>query len=78
MTFQAAIRTNLPLCRKDIIHSFRNNDTHWSRCQGGSIAPNTWIDPYFLLNQVNLSREDVLAEDWEVKGLDKDWYEDER
>ena len=35
------------------------------------IAPNCWIDPVWLLSLNCLSKEDLLAEDWEVQKEEK-------
>lgn len=67
MTFQEAIETGLPIRRSDKIFKY----THSSLVFGGTflttIMPDTFINPEFFLEEIPLTKEDILAKDWEVK-----------
>lgn len=70
LSFTAAIRTNKPLRRHN--KGFRYRYTTWYPAGDLCIMPKSWIHPQTLLQDVELSREDVLARDWEVKHDNKD------
>lgn len=67
MTFQAAIRTGLPLTRKRKTWIYTNQYSYWAMMNPTAIFPGTFIDAEFFLNQIRLTKEDVLAKDWIVK-----------
>lgn len=67
MTFQAAIRTGLPLTRKGKVWSYLNECSYWAMRNYTYVTPGTFINPEFFLSQFKLTKEDVLAKDWIVK-----------
>ena len=74
MTFSEAIKTGRPLTRKNYMFLARTNRVFGALRE--MIMPGTFISPEFLLDNVCLKIEDILADDWIVKGmLDDSDYE---
>lgn len=67
MTIIEAIQSKLPIRRKDKGFSFINEMNYGAMSHRTYIIPNSWIDPEFFLAQMRLTKEDILADDWEVK-----------
>lgn len=62
-----AIKSGLPLRRPNKSFSYINPMSYFALRNKTMIAPGTWIDPDFFLSQYHLTKEDVLANDWEIK-----------
>jgi hypothetical protein len=66
MTFLEAIKTELPLCRKN--KSFGYSSTYvFGNDHYTDIVRGTFIDPLFFLEYIILTKEDIMAKDWIVK-----------
>lgn len=73
MTFIEAIKTGLPLTRKDRQWSYLNEYTFAAMTT--HVFPNTLIDSDFLIKHIRLTKEDMLADDWFVQGFTPMDYE---
>lgn len=69
MTFSDAIKSGLPLTRKDKTWCYINYMSFFALSNPTYIYPNTFIDPDFFLSQIKLTKEDIIANDWIVKGF---------
>lgn len=75
MTFIEAIKTKRPLTRKDRCWSYtiRTNNYFIGSPLRFQVTPNTFIDPDYFLENFSLTPQDILAEDWIVQGVFKQY-----
>lgn len=63
MTLIEALKTNKPIRLSNKSFSYYNS---WTM-NTTYIMSETWLDPEWFLSIVNLSKEDILSEEWEIK-----------
>lgn len=63
MNFLDAIRSARPLRRRGKESWIKQNCHDWSATY---TAGQSWMDPEWLLSNLQLSAEDILADDWEA------------
>lgn len=69
MNIIEALKTELPLRRKGKNFHYINHYGYSS--SSVFISSKTWISPEFLLTVIHLTKDDILATDWQVKKLRK-------
>lgn len=64
MTFIEAIKTRLPLTRKNKGWHYK---LHYAHIYNAYSSPGTFFEPTCFLENVILTYDDIIAEDWVVK-----------